>query len=57
MLKGIGVDFENDFFVCERRGACCYRKEYLDEEKRAEWFIDYVPPLFKECREYVEKHI
>ena len=34
-----------------------YRKEYLDEEKRAEWFIDYVPPLFKECREYVEKHI
>ena len=57
MLKGIGVDFENDFFICERRGACCYRKEYLDEEKRAEWFIDYVPPLFKECREYVEKHI
>ena len=57
MLKGVGVDFENDYYTCERRGVCCYRKAYLEEEKRAEWVIDYVPPLFKECREYVEKHI
>lgn len=51
----------NDFPVYKKRGSCCIKKEYEDEETgitRSRWTIDNNIPIFRnEDREYVDRLI
>lgn len=42
----------NDYFIPEKRGACCIK------DKNNKWFVDLEIPIFKvEEREYIERLI
>lgn len=57
----------NDFSVYQKRGSCCIKEYYIEENKnekgyseveRTRWIIDKEIPIFKgEGREYIEKLI
>ena len=57
----------NDFPVYQKRGSCCIKEYYIEENKnekgyseveRTRWIIDKEIPIFKgEGREYIEKLI
>lgn len=64
LQKGINW---NDFPVYQKRGSCCIKEYYIEENKnekgyseveRTRWIIDKEIPIFKgEGREYIEKLI
>lgn len=51
----------NDFPVHKKRGSCCIKEEYEDEETkslRTHWVVDNNIPIFRnEDREYVDRLI
>lgn len=60
LMEHKGINW-NDFPVHKKRGSCCIKEEYKDEETkslRTRWVVDNNIPIFRnEDREYVDRLI